>query len=125
MKGDERNTHPGWAIQFADGTWLCANSMVFDQVDDAFYATIFYKREEAEQVEDRIHDYLQWDPNDMQSHSIVLAWEPLCEVLRLRNAQLNKTCNIAPRIFDETIELLTEAIDNLRDASVNSQSKTS
>ena len=43
----ERNTHPGWAVRFSDGTWLgCAHGWF--TTNETFYADIYDSKEDAE-----------------------------------------------------------------------------
>ncbi len=97
----ERGRHPGWAVRFADGSWL-AYGHGWHLFDDAFYARLFSSAEEAEKaVKEAAGDFIKLDEYD-----IVPGWEPVCEQLRHDVAELQHANKFSPDdIFDITMDL--------------------
>ena len=98
----ERQSHPGWAVKFSDGTWLGGAHGWFRH-DDAFFADIFDSKEEAEH-------YIKvagFDDTSLNLESEAIpAWEPLCESLRHDVAMLTKANKVTPdNIFELRQEL--------------------
>ncbi len=85
---EKRNAHPGWAVRFEDGSWLgCAHG--YFRAPEAFFAYIYSSEEEALNDFNRGKEDLG---NNIPKYSIIPAWEPLCEVLRLEIGSLRKIC---------------------------------
>lgn len=87
-----RDSHPGWAVRFEDGTWLCrAHGWVC--ADNASDAYIYESKEECE----NILDNLQTDQGKYMKFllpaKVVEAWEPVCETLR-SEIKLLKEANV-------------------------------
>lgn len=98
---EEREAHPGWAIRFNDGTWLCTN-MMCDKVSDAFYATRYESSETA--LSEMRQAQKEWC--DTSIGEAVVAWEPLAESLRVRISSLRDALKITPDdIFEMTLSL--------------------
>lgn len=97
----ERNSHPGWAVRFVDGSWL-AYGHGWHLFTDAFYAKRFSSAEEAEKaVKEAAEDYIKLDDYD-----IVPAWEPVAEQLRHEVAELKHANSFSPDdIFEISMEL--------------------
>jgi hypothetical protein len=104
-KEEKRQSHPGWAVRFEDGTWLGGAHGWF-RTGDAFYADKYQTKEEA-------HAYLQSLRHDKteQGHfdlpaEIIPAWEPMCESLRVEVASLKEANTITPsKLMDIAITL--------------------
>lgn len=109
MNIENRYEHPGWAVRFQDGTWLCS-TMCLDRISDCFYATTYDSMQDAEAMQQ--HFYASYA--DQPSSQIVEAWQPICEVLRLRITNLKQACAITPQTLDDTVDLLKEALHNLQ-----------
>lgn len=97
----KRNSHPGWAVRFVDGSWL-AYGHGWHLFDDAFYAKCFSSAQEAEDaVKQAAEDYTKLDEYD-----IVPAWEPVAEQLRHDVAQLEHANKFSPNdIFEISMDL--------------------
>lgn len=106
MNREERQAHPGWAVQFEDGSWLSSAHGYF-QADDAFYGLLWNSPEEAESnAKEAIADWGDGEGTPILSYSIVIGWEPLCEKLRLNVNLLNSAAKITPsELMDITFEL--------------------
>lgn len=103
---DVRNFHPGWAIYFVDGTWLCHAHGHFKS-EDAFYADRYVSEKDAQSSLDSIRDDKEYYGEEFDTEAkIVLAWEPLCESLRVEIKGLKDANSISPdKIMDITFAL--------------------
>lgn len=114
MSKTKRGEHPGWAIKFADGTWL-GGGHGWSCPDDPFYASIFESEKEAQ----RVFEMAQEDcDGKLPEANIVQAWEPLCNSLWFEIKQLEKAKNITPANINKTISSLEEAIYLLKGGSI-------
>jgi hypothetical protein len=95
-----RNSHPGWAVQYEDGSWL-AYGHGWHQFTDAFYARLYPSEQAARNsAEEAAEDF----PGD--KYNIVPGWEPVAEQLRHDVAELKHANTFDPDdIFDITMEL--------------------
>lgn len=100
-----RNAHPGWSVQFEDGTWLGGAHGWF-RTEDAFYADIYESEARAaDLLEDIRKDSSYGDDFQLQA-KIIPAWEPLCENLRFRVKSLEAANKLSPsKIFDISFQL--------------------
>jgi hypothetical protein len=105
-KGYEiRDSHPGWAVRFTDGTWL-GGAHGYIRTGSAEDAYIYSSKEEGQKV----LDYLKTSRTESSYFSfpseIVEAWQPICEMLRSDVAAL-KQANVVEYldIFDLRSEL--------------------
>lgn len=97
----KRQSHPGWAVKFSDGTWLGGAHGWF-RAEDAFYADIYESSERAVEcltISNVLKEPdLKWD--------IVPAWEPLCERLRVEISSLEEANKITPgELYDIVFDL--------------------
>lgn len=102
----KRNLHPGWCIQFSDGT-IFGSAHGYFATTDAFYAIIFdQSKEDTEQF---IKDYGKEIEEDtgqkIADAKVVEAWQPLCERLRFDLSQLRRANAISP---DKIFNIITE-----------------
>jgi hypothetical protein len=102
----ERQTHPGWAVLFEDGTWLSSAHGYF-QADDAFYGLLWNSVEEAERnAQDALSDWGRTEDVTGYKYTVVLGWQPLCEKLRHDVSTLKSAAKITPiELMDITFEL--------------------
>lgn len=98
---EKRNAHPGWAVQYEDGSWLgCAHG--FFRAIDAFYGRLYDTKEAAERdAKDANEDW-----KDKGKYTIVPGWEILCEDLRHKVSTLKEANTVDPStILDIVLEL--------------------
>jgi hypothetical protein len=97
----ERNSHPGWAVRFEDGSWL-AYGHGWHQFTDAFYARLFDSAEKAEEaVKEAAKD---WGLDE--EYDIIPGWQPVAEQLRHDVAELKHANKFSPDdIFEISMEL--------------------
>jgi len=106
---EKRLAHPGWAVKFEDGTWLCIAHGA-GMVVDAFYARTWATEKEAES--EVLHCIKDQDiPN--VPYKVIPAWEPLCESLRVRIGGLIEANKIEPGDIMEMTWQLEEVIRTL------------
>lgn len=101
----KRNSHPGWAVQFSDGSWLGGAHGWFAS-DDAFYADIYDSAKEAEEA-------LKMSEIKGMA-TIVPAWQPLCEHLRFENSELKKSNKISISDVDDVVFELENVLNSLK-----------
>lgn len=110
--GENRDTHPGWAIYFEDGTWL-GGAHGYIRTGGAFYAYIFSSKEAAEKVLTHLRTSRTEGNYFSVPAEIIVAWEPLCENLRSEVSAL-KQANVVKYldIFDlrEEVESILNRI---------------
>ncbi len=113
-KREERGAHPGWAVRFADGTWLGGAHGWF-RSEDAFYADIYDTKEEGE----KYLKYVRDDKHDAEYFSldaeVVPAWEPLAESLRLEISNLRRSVKIDFHDMHMAVEDIQYALDAVKD----------
>lgn len=125
-KGYEiRDSHPGWAVRFEDATWLggCHGYIRTGSASDAY---IYDSVEEAQKV----LDYLKTSRTESSYFSapseIVVAWQPICETLRLDVAKLKQT-NLVEYldIFDlqHELEVITNKVKGWQEKGKEIQNK--
>ena len=94
MKNDEeRQSHPGWAVRFEDGSWLCIAHGV-DMATDAFYANTYETKELANLTV--LSCYSDGDIPNTIGYEVVVAWEHCCEVMRHHVKSLREANKIDP-----------------------------
>ncbi len=106
---EKRLAHPGWAVQFEDGSWLCIAHGV-DMVTDAFYAKTWDTSEKAEK---EVTYYIKYKDIPDVPYKIIPAWEHLCESLRVRNNGLVEANKIDPGDIMEMTWQLEQVIATL------------
>ncbi len=106
---EKRLAHPGWAVQFEDGSWLCI-AHGCDMVVDAFYAKTWTTEKEAES--EVLFCIKHKDIPDVP-YKIIPAWEHLCESLRVRNNSLTEANKIKPMDIMEMTWDLEQVIATL------------
>lgn len=100
-----RKAHPGWSIQFEDGTWLGGAHGWFRD-EDAFYADIYESEARALEILEYVKKDHSYDSYFQLAAKVVPAWEPLCEHLRHENKSLKAANKISPSdLFDLSFEL--------------------
>jgi|ERR1700723_475727 len=92
---EERNSHPGWAVKFEDGTWLGGAHGWF-RTKDAFYADKYASKEAAEGYLQSLRDDKSEQGQFDLPAEIVPAWEPMCESLRVEISSLKDANTITP-----------------------------
>ncbi len=111
VKDEEvRLAHPGWAVRFEDGSWLCIAHGV-DMVNDAFYANTYETKELATLTVTSC--YGDGDIPNSIGFEVIPAWEHLCESLRLRINGLRETSKLEPMDIMEMTWQLEEVIAKL------------
>lgn len=102
---EEPNKHPGWAVQFSDGSWLGGAHGWF-RSDDAAYADIYDSEEEARSslgyVRRDDREYFALDAK------VIPAWEPLCESLRY---EIKRTRDASKITSDDVYRLVSSLED--------------
>lgn len=113
---EERKHHPGWSVQFEDGSWL-GGAHGWYRSDDAFYADIYDTEEEA-------HNnlkYIQKDKSEGEYFAlpakVVPAWEPLCESLRVSIYSLQEANLITPSAIFDMVMSLEDVLHTLKGPS--------
>lgn len=113
--------HPGWAVKFANGTWLCSGHGF--STSGAYCASVEETKEQAEWlIKEAISD---WDGSEMlriaRTAEVVPAWETLVEHLQAEVKKLTievkelKAANrISPKDIRSTVLDLEHLIANLR-----------
>ena len=106
---EERSAHPGWSVQTKDGTWLGGAHGWFLS-EDAFYADIYDSEETAKHwAEDNQSEF-----KGGFEYTIVPAWEPLCERLRVDVSSLKEANEISPSKIMDIVMSLEDAISTLQ-----------
>ena len=101
-----RNAHPGWAVKTKEGTWLGGAHGWFLS-EDPFYADIYESEEKAKYWAER-------EINNKHEYTIVPAWEPLCELLRVEISSLKEANTITPSKVMDIVMSLEDAISILQ-----------
>lgn len=110
MNRNEKNSHPGWAVYFSDGTWL-GGPHGWRRYDDAFYADAFESEQEAQECLEMAKEHLD---KDTPPATIVPAWQHLCERLQLENTTLQKANKVSIEDVDDIILDLENSVASLK-----------
>jgi hypothetical protein len=112
-KEKDRVMHPGWAVQFEDGTWLGGAHGWF-RSEDPFYADVYESEKDAQ----RYLDDLRKDKDEQGYYNlpaqIVPAWQPLCENLRHEVRTLTKANKLTPSKIMDITDHLEDALRELK-----------
>jgi hypothetical protein len=123
-----KNGHPGWAIYFADNSWMCEVHGIYP-VADPFYATTYDSKESAERsIKDYIRqheEHIAWkltqDPDYISSYILpemtaIVAWEVMCSKLIFDIKRLEAANKVTPSKLYDIQMSLEDAISTLKGA---------
>jgi hypothetical protein len=118
-KRHERKAHPGWAVQFVDGSWLGGAHGWFTS-EEAFYADTYDSEEKARSTLEYVRKNHKEDSDFAQDARIIPAWEVLAEHLRLDIHFLKKSSQVKRETVDDITEALEDALRTLKSAQEES-----
>lgn len=109
---DKSIEHPGWGVQFEDGTWL-DNAYGWFPSKEPFRGDIYSSEEEAKKALNSIDKdpiLKEWKA----TAKIVPAWQILCEKMRVEILILKKANSITPSDISDIVSNLEDAISILK-----------
>lgn len=109
---DKKNEfHPGWAVQFADGTWLGVGHGYW-WFENATMAHIYNSVGAANSD---VMEFFKDEPAQRQGYTIILAWEPRCLKFQSEVQTLQAATAIDPLELFLSLETIKGAVSTIEE----------